>query len=216
MELTAQTLLRAAADGQNVTLTDPKPAPNARTTATIQATTAAALAGHIYQHTPLAASTALTVERIASPRRAILTSSVSWMRRRILVGDHTDNEYADGCLIVELCGHTGCAQSAPAGPGTRCSRHFTDPVRNGYEPTYWAQLAAEVWAASHKETGEEGTLWRNRRNGVVMGAVAAGMEKMEIHRITGIARTTIDRILAPDVAASVGEEGDPEDLYGPA
>ena len=35
----------------------------------------------------------------------------------------------------------------------------------------------------------------SRRDEVIRAAVAAGLSKSEIHRITGIARTTIDRII---------------------
>jgi hypothetical protein len=34
-----------------------------------------------------------------------------------------------------------------------------------------------------------------RRDDVVRTAVAAGLSKSEVHRLTGIARTTIDRIM---------------------
>jgi len=40
-----------------------------------------------------------------------------------------------------------------------------------------------------------------RRDEVVLAAVEAGLRKSEVHRLTGIARTTIDRI----VIASRGE-----------
>ena len=35
------------------------------------------------------------------------------------------------------------------------------------------------------------------RDDVVRAAYDAGFSKMEIHRLTGMARTTIDRILSP-------------------
>jgi catechol 2,3-dioxygenase-like lactoylglutathione lyase family enzyme len=40
---------------------------------------------------------------------------------------------------------------------------------------------------------------------VVQAAIGAGLSKSEVHRLTGIARTTIDRIAAPVPAL----EGDP-------
>lgn len=43
----------------------------------------------------------------------------------------------------------------------------------------------------------------SRRDEVVRVAVASGLSKSEIHRITGIARTTIDRI----IEAEGGEAG---------
>jgi hypothetical protein len=36
----------------------------------------------------------------------------------------------------------------------------------------------------------------SRRDEVVRAAVDAGVSKIEVHRLTGIARTTIDRIIA--------------------
>lgn len=205
-------LLRAAVDNMTVTLGDENPAPNARTTATIKPTTAAALAGYVCQHTPSACSAPLTVERIVSPWRACLTSNIGWKRRRILVGDHTDDPGSESCLIVELCGHVACTEEAPAGPGSRCSNHYTDPVPEGWEPTHWAELGITAWARTYRETGEEGTLVRNRRNGVVKGGIAAGVEKATIHRLTGIARSTIDRILDPAPAT----QWDDDDPNGPA
>jgi hypothetical protein len=208
----AKLLLSYASSNMPVTLTDENPAPNARTTATIKPSTAIALVGHLYQHTPSEAENPLTVERIVSPWRACLTSNISWKQRRILVGDHTDDPGSESCLIEELCGHVGCNEEAPAGPGSRCSVHYTDPVPAGWSTSYWAELGIEAWARAHKETGEEGALVRNRRNGVVLGGVAAGMEKAAIHRLTGIARTTIDRILDP-VPDRQWEDDDPN---GPA
>jgi hypothetical protein len=45
-----------------------------------------------------------------------------------------------------------------------------------------------VWAAEQDAVG-------SRRGEVVRAAVDAGLSKSEVHRLTGIARTTIDRIL---------------------
>ena len=44
------------------------------------------------------------------------------------------------------------------------------------------------WAAEQAAVG-------SRRDGVVRAAIDAGLRKSEVHRLTGIARTTIDRIL---------------------
>ena len=44
------------------------------------------------------------------------------------------------------------------------------------------------WAAEQDAAG-------SRRGGVVQAAIDAGLSKSEVHRLTGIARTTIDRIL---------------------
>jgi hypothetical protein len=45
-----------------------------------------------------------------------------------------------------------------------------------------------AWAAEHDAAG-------SRRDEVVQAAIDAGLRKSEVHRLTGIARTTIDRIL---------------------
>jgi hypothetical protein len=44
-----------------------------------------------------------------------------------------------------------------------------------------------AWAADHDAVG-------GRRGEVVRAAIDAGLSKSEVHRLTGIARTTIDRI----------------------
>ena len=44
------------------------------------------------------------------------------------------------------------------------------------------------WAAERDAVGR-------RRDGVVRAAIDAGLSKSEVHRLTGMARTTIDRIL---------------------
>ena len=47
-----------------------------------------------------------------------------------------------------------------------------------------------------------------RRDEVVRAAVAAGLSKSEVHRLTGIARTTIDRIVgAGHEPAAEGDAG---------
>lgn len=43
-----------------------------------------------------------------------------------------------------------------------------------------------------------------RRDDVVQAAIAAGLSKSEVHRLTGIARTTIDRIVSAAPAADEG------------
>ena len=44
-----------------------------------------------------------------------------------------------------------------------------------------------AWAAEQDAVG-------SRRDGVVRAAIDAGLSKSEVHRLTGMARTTIDRI----------------------
>ena len=45
-----------------------------------------------------------------------------------------------------------------------------------------------------------------RRDEVVRAAVAAGLSKSEVHRLTSIARTTIDRIVGPDHGRAAQED----------
>ncbi len=75
----------------------------------------------------------------------------------------------------------------------RCSvRSMTDlTVRQARE-----MLAA--WAAEHDAVD-------SRRDEVVRAAVDAGLSKSEVHRLTGIARTTIGRIVG-DAPAAEAEE----------
>jgi hypothetical protein len=54
-----------------------------------------------------------------------------------------------------------------------------------------------AWAAEHDAVD-------SRRDEAVRAAVDAGLSKSEVHRLTGIARTTIDRIL--DTPSVGGEE----------
>ena len=60
-----------------------------------------------------------------------------------------------------------------------------------------ARKMLAAWAA-------EQDLVAGRRDDVVRAAVTAGLSKSEVHRLTGIARTTIDRIVS---AAQAAEEG---------
>jgi hypothetical protein len=50
-----------------------------------------------------------------------------------------------------------------------------------------ARQMLAAWAAEQDAAG-------SRRDGVVRAAIDAGLRKSEVHRLTGIARTTIDRI----------------------
>lgn len=50
-----------------------------------------------------------------------------------------------------------------------------------------------------------------RRDEVVRSAVDAGLSKSEVHRITGIARSTIDRIVTPPAAPDGAAVVQPED-----
>ena len=53
-----------------------------------------------------------------------------------------------------------------------------------------AREVVTAWAAERRAVA-------GRRNEVVRAAVEAGLSKAEVHRLTGIARTTIDRIVSP-------------------
>ncbi|WP_224285028.1 hypothetical protein [Streptomyces sp. LS1784] len=118
---------------------------------------------------------------------------------RLAVGEREESP-----TIVDLCGHTDCVEPAPAGPGSRCCQHFADPVRDGQERTHWARIAAEAWRSEHPTGGEEKVRLDNARNVLVLGALAASMRPSDLHRATGIARTTIDRIQAPAAATGMG------------
>ena len=58
-----------------------------------------------------------------------------------------------------------------------------------------------TWAAAQRAAAVQ-------RDEVVRAAVAAGLSKSEVHRLTGIARTTVNRIVGsgPDAAAEVSPE----------
>jgi hypothetical protein len=56
-----------------------------------------------------------------------------------------------------------------------------------------ARQMLAAWAAEHDAVG-------SRRDKAVRAAIDAGLSKSEVHRLTGMARTTIDRI-AGTVAA---------------
>jgi hypothetical protein len=59
------------------------------------------------------------------------------------------------------------------------------------ELTVWrAREMLIAWAAEHRAMA-------GKREEVVRAALAAGVSKAEVHRLTGIARTTIDRIAGP-------------------
>jgi hypothetical protein len=153
--------------------------------------TAIAVAGHIYQHWTQGSGLPLIVERYDRITAGLRSQGTNRLpSRRIRVSDGPEP------TITEMCGHEGCDQEAPAGPGSRCTlNHITDRVPRGEDSTYWARIAAEAWAATYNPRGQWAHMHENRRNGIVRAAYLAGMPKTELHQITGIARTTIDRIL---------------------
>lgn len=69
-----------------------------------------------------------------------------------------------------------------------------DPKRAAFE------YALTKWAANRRESDEA-------RDGLVRGAVAAGITKHRVHLLTDIARTTIDAIMkqAGEKAVSGGD-----------
>ncbi len=66
-----------------------------------------------------------------------------------------------------------------------------------------------MWQARELLTGwaAERRAVAGRRDGVIRAAVEAGLSKAEVHRLTGIARTTIDRIVGAVPAAGEGGAG---------
>lgn len=68
-----------------------------------------------------------------------------------------------------------------------------DPKRDAFE------YALRKWAAQRRESDET-------RDELVLGAIAAGISKHRIHVLTGIARTTINRIHQQGGAVSTKQE----------
>lgn len=171
---------------------------------------AIAVAGHIAQHwaglcwdiTPLVPEQlsrriyGLRVNRpddLTAPRLAVI--------HRELGTTHT---WAP--VVIELCGHIDCRNEALAGPGERCHEHTTDPTPRGEQPTYWAEQLAAAWASTHSPQGEQGRIAQVKRNAMIRGTLAGGLTKHRLHQFTGIARTTIDRVINPSV-----DDGDGDD-----
>ncbi|MFJ1992999.1 RING finger protein [Streptomyces asiaticus] len=166
--------------------------------------TAYATAGHIAQHWN-STTAPLTIEDGQFNRvwlRMEATPMHPAYRLEATQGEGTEP------VTRELCGHTGCREIAPAGPGSRCPKHFTDDTPTGKGATYWAELAATAWAETNSPRGEAVQLADNVRNGIVIGGLEAGMTKHRLHQITGIARTTIDRIIEPQPLAFDGSDDD--------
>lgn len=171
---------------------------------------ALAVAGHICRHWGQGVATArLTIEHWRTGWVSL--AHEAWHGSYRLSCARVDA----GPQITELCGHIGCMWDAPAGPGSRCPEHFADRQLSDYHPpTHWAEIAAEAWRHQHPTVGEEKSMMDTARRCLVTGAMAVGMEKADLHRITGIARTTIDRILAP--APDPAEAYDEDDDNAPA
>ncbi|MFJ5071615.1 hypothetical protein ACIQC7_34885 [Kitasatospora sp. NPDC088556] len=103
-----------------------------------------------------------------------------------------------GIAILELCGHPECQEPAPAGPGSRCPAHFTDPVPKGRGQTYWAEIAAGAWRTRYLEGDEYPQRVASRRAGLVAAAVAAGMDEEEVAAVAGLGGAVVDEILHPE------------------
>ena len=78
----------------------------------------------------------------------------------------------------------------PAGltvAATTCSLSYVtdDPQRDAFE------YALTCWATTRRQSDET-------RDDLVRGAVRAGISKHRVHVLTGIARTTIDKVLAKE------------------
>lgn len=103
-----------------------------------------------------------------------------------------------GIWVVELCGHRGCAERAPAGPGSRCPGHFGDPGPRGKQGTHWAELAAHAWAERYGADGSEYVRRvAEQRSWLVRAAVAAGMAEEDLAASAGLSGDVVDEILRP-------------------
>jgi hypothetical protein len=61
----------------------------------------------------------------------------------------------------------------------------------------WAYGRLVPWETCTDKARADLIRWQDeygRRNGLVRSALAAGLDKMEIHRLTGLSRSTIDRV----------------------
>ncbi|MFE2729196.1 hypothetical protein [Kitasatospora sp. NPDC059327] len=103
-----------------------------------------------------------------------------------------------GIRVVELCGHQGCGERAPAGPGSRCPQHFDDPSPAGGPGTHWAEIAARAWADRYGADGaEHPRRVDDRRASLVTAAVAAGMTEEDLAAAAGLRGDVVDEILRP-------------------
>lgn len=105
-----------------------------------------------------------------------------------------------GTVITELCGHDGCPNPAPGAAGSRCTDHFSDAPPRGHGATYWAETALGAWAQAHPTRGEEKRAHETARNTLIAAANRAGVRPMTIHQLTGMSRSTVDRVLNPQPA----------------
>ncbi|MFB7673192.1 hypothetical protein ACFC26_17460 [Kitasatospora purpeofusca] len=116
--------------------------------------------------------------------------------RRLQAGGSPWSEH--GIRVVELCGHRGCGEHAPAGPGSRCPGHFGDPAPRGERGTHWAEIAAQAWEERYGSNGDEHPRRvADRRSWLVKSAVAAGMTEDELAAAAGLGGGAVDRILRP-------------------
>lgn len=155
---------------------------------------ALAVAGHISQHWIHATTKPLHVAQARSSFTTVLSYTDGDRTYRLAVYGGLYASVVKGeQVLAELCGHDDCFNPAPAGPGSRCFQHTTDPTPRNEDTTYWGRIAAEAWAAHsnpHRPRADQ------ERNGVVLGGLASGLGRMDLHKITGMSRSTIDRIIA--------------------
>lgn len=166
---------------------------------------ALAALGHMAQHWPSYVQEIAVEGGTPGAGAAILTGAHGDrgpLRIRVGLGE------APGTAAVrELCGHPGCDNTAPAQAGTRCWEHFQDPAPAGETATYWAEQALTAWAEVHAApTGEAASYADTVRRSLIHAARAAGMSKNRIHVVTGVARSTIDRIIDPPAPAAEADD----------
>ncbi|MFJ4679197.1 hypothetical protein [Kitasatospora sp. NPDC088783] len=158
---------------------------------------ALAVAGHICRHWAQGegADGPFEVEDGQSASGWIVLASPGDGRRLQAGGDPWA---PSGIWITELCGHPACPQAAPAGPGTRCPDHFTDPDPYGAPGTHWADLATRAWGERYGGDGPEHPRRTDeRRRWLVEAAVAAGLPEDEVATAIGTGPATVREILRP-------------------
>jgi hypothetical protein len=123
--------------------------------------------------------------------------------------------------VVELCGHAWCANTAPAGPGSRCWDHLGDPPPDGLwrasprpgdrapgedDRAYWLRRAADAARAEDRVHGPR------RAERLAVAAAGAGLPLEEICRATGEAAWTVHALTEepPPRPDDVDDADDPD------
>ncbi|MBF9131187.1 hypothetical protein I0C86_19800 [Plantactinospora sp. S1510] len=106
--------------------------------------------------------------------------------------------------VVEMCGHSWCPNTAPAGPGSRCWNHLGDPPPEGLwrasprlgdlgpgedDRAYWLRRAADVARAKDYARG------RSRAERLAVAAAGAGLPLEEVCRATGEAAWVVRALI---------------------